>query len=89
MAYSLVGSNRAWFDTPAFTAGDVVTVEVERAPGADGLLRVRVDGKRVRELRGSPSDGLLYPIVSLYNTVQSIAMVAQSSRFWPANLAST
>ena len=65
-----------FFDPPAFAAGDVVTVELERAPGVDGVLRVRVAGKVARELRGLPRDGMLYPIVCLDNSKQSYTMVA-------------
>jgi len=68
--------NRDLFNPRPFTAGDVVTVELERAPGVDGVLRVLVAGKMPRELRGLPSDGVLYPIVCLSNEVQSISMVA-------------
>jgi len=64
------------FDSPPFAAGDVVTVELERARGVDGVLRVRVAGKVARELRGLPRDGMLYPIVGLFNSQQSITMVA-------------
>ena len=66
----------ATFDPPPFAAGDVVTVELERAPGVDGVLRVRVAGKVARELRGLPRDGMLYPIVCLRNSLQSYTMVA-------------
>ena len=66
------------FTPPAFTTDNVVTVELERAPGVDGLLRVRVAGKTPRELRGLPSDGMLYPIVCLCNSKQSISIVALS-----------
>jgi hypothetical protein len=65
----------AIFNSPSFTTGDVVTVELERAPGVDGVLRVRVAGKIARELRGLPRDGVLYPIVGLRKQ-QSITMVA-------------
>ncbi len=44
----------AYLDSPAFAAGDVVTVELERAPGVDGVLRVRVAGKTPREWKGLP-----------------------------------
>ena len=64
------------FDSPPFAAGDVVTLELERAPGVDGVLRVRVAGKVARELRGLPSDGLLYPIVCLNDKKQRYTMVA-------------
>ena len=64
------------FDPPPFDAGDVVTVELERAPGVDGVLRVRVAGKTPRELKGLPRDGMLYPIVCLCSSKQSITMVA-------------
>jgi hypothetical protein len=56
-----------WLDPPPFTAGDVVTVELERAPGVDGVLRVRVQGKTPQELEGLPRDGMLYPNVGLAN----------------------
>jgi hypothetical protein len=64
------------FDSPAFAGGDVVTVELERAPGVDGVLRVRVAGKVARELKGLPSDGMLYPAVCLNGKQQSYTMVA-------------
>ena len=65
-----------WFDPLSFAAGDVVTVELERAPDVDGVLRVRVAGKPPRELRGLPRHGMLYPIVGLWNNVQSYSMIA-------------
>jgi len=68
--------NDCFFNPPPFAAGDVVTVELERAPGVDGVLRVRVAGKTPRELRGLPKDGTLYPIVGLANRMQSYTMVA-------------
>ncbi len=64
------------FHPNPFSAGDVVTVELERARGVDGVLRVRVAGKVARELRGLPRDGMLYPIVGLWNKQQSVTMVA-------------
>jgi hypothetical protein len=66
----------AYLDSPAFAAGDVVTVELERARGVDGVLRVRVAGKVARELRGLPRKCMLYPIVCLVNIEQSYTMVA-------------
>ena len=65
-----------WLDPNHFDAGDVVTVELERAPGVGGVLRLRVAGKMPRELRGLPSDGVLYPIVDLMSSKQSITIVA-------------
>ncbi len=59
--------------TLSFTFGDVATVELERAPG---VLRVRVAGKTPRELRGLPIDGMLFPIMRLCNSEQSITMLA-------------
>jgi len=64
------------FDSPAFAAGDVVTVELERAPGVDGVLRVWEAGKMPQELRGSPSDGMICPIVCLGNKKRSYTVVA-------------
>ena len=64
------------FDSTAFAAGDVVTVELERARGVDGVLRVRVAGKIAREWRGLPRDGMLCPIVCLCNSKQRYTMVA-------------
>ena len=70
-------SNFAWmFNSPLFAAGDVVTVELERAPGVGGVLRMRVAGKTPREWRGLPSDGMLYPLVCLADKSQSYTMVA-------------
>jgi hypothetical protein len=55
---------------------DIVAVEVERAPGVDGVLRVRVAGKTPREWRGLPSDGMLWPMVCLQIEEQSYTMIA-------------
>jgi len=63
------------FNPRPFTAGDVVAVELERTPGVDGVLRVRVAGKTPRELRGLPKDGMLYPMVGLWHSKQSYTMV--------------
>jgi len=68
------GQQQLTFPSYCFTAGDVVTVELERAPGVDGVLRVRVAGKAPRELRGLPKEGMLYPIVCICNSQQSIRM---------------
>ena len=60
-----------------FSAGDVVTVELERRHGQDGVMRVRVAGKAfVRDMTGLPRDGMLYPAVCLWNSEQSCTMVA-------------
>jgi hypothetical protein len=64
------------FNPLPFTAGDVVTLELERALGVDGVLRVRVAGKEPQELGGLPRDGMLYPIVGLRNDGLSYTMVA-------------
>ena len=60
-----------------FSKGDVVTVELERRHGQDGVMRVRVAGKAFdRDMTGLPRDGMLYPAVSLANSEQSYSMVA-------------
>ena len=60
-----------------FCAGDVVTVELERRHGQDGVMRVRVAGKAfVRDMTALPRDGMLYPAVCLCNSKQSYTMVA-------------
>jgi hypothetical protein len=60
-----------------FSPGDVVTVELERRHGQDGVMRVRVAGKAfVRDMAGLPRDGMLYPAVCLANSKQSYSMVA-------------
>jgi len=60
-----------------FAAGDVVILELERAPGVDGVLHVRVAGKFwSAKLEGLPRDGMLYPIVCLDKCVHSYTMVA-------------
>jgi hypothetical protein len=46
------------------------------APGVDGVLRVQVAGKTLRELKGLPRDGMLYPIVCMCERYQSYTMVA-------------
>jgi hypothetical protein len=64
------------FTPRPFATQDTVTVELERAPGVVGVLRVRVAGKMPREWRGLPSDGMLWPIVCLVHHKQSYTMVA-------------
>jgi hypothetical protein len=64
------------FTPRPFATQDTVTVELERAPGVVGVLRVRVAGKMPREWRGLPSDGMLWPIVCLVHPSQSYTMVA-------------
>ena len=60
-----------------FSPGDVVTVELERRHGQDGVMRVRVAGKAfVRDMTGLPRDGMLYPAVCLGCKKQSCTMVA-------------
>ncbi len=60
-----------------FRGGDVVTVELERRHGQDGVMRVRVAGKAfVRDMTGLPRDGMLYPAVCLWNRKESYSMVA-------------
>jgi hypothetical protein len=59
-----------------FTAGHVVIVELERAPGVDGVLSVQIEGNPRQEWKGLPRDGMLYPIVCVCNAVQSYTMVA-------------
>ena len=63
------------FKPGPFCSGDVVTLELERAPGVDGVLRVRVAGKTPRELKGLPRDGMLYPIVCMCFRAQTYTMV--------------
>jgi hypothetical protein len=59
-----------------FRGGDVVTVELERRHGQDGVMRVRVAGKAFdRDMTGLPRDGMLYPAVCLLSK-QSYSMVA-------------
>ncbi len=60
-----------------FSEGDVVTVELERRHGQDGVMRVRVAGKAfVRDMTALPCDGMLYPAVCLLDSKQSYSMVA-------------
>jgi hypothetical protein len=67
-----------------FAAGHVVTVELERAPGVDGVLSVQVEGYPRREWKGLPRDGMLYPIVCVCSNVQSYTMVALPVSVLPA-----
>jgi hypothetical protein len=73
------GKQQGAFTSPGafFSPGDVVTVELERRPGQDGVMRVRVAGKAfVRDMTAQPRDGMLYPAVCLSNSKQSYSMVA-------------
>jgi hypothetical protein len=56
---------------------DVVTVELKRRHGQDGVMRVRVAGKAfVRDMTALPRDGMLYPAACFCNRKQSYSMVA-------------
>jgi hypothetical protein len=60
-----------------FSPGGVVTVELERRHGQDGVMRVRVAGKVfVRDMTALPRDGMLYPAVRICHSKQSCTMVA-------------
>jgi hypothetical protein len=77
-------NHNAWVDgkmqgsyADSFSTGDVVTVELERRHGQDGVMRVRVAGKAfARDMTGLPRDGMLYPAVRLDGNKQSCTMVA-------------
>lgn len=59
-----------------FTKGDVVSVELKRRTGHDGVMRVRVAGKAPKwDMTGLPRDGTLYPAVCLLNDKQSYTIV--------------
>ena len=71
------GKRQGSIKSEFFSAGDVVTVELERRHGQDGVMRVRVAGKAfVRDMTALPRDGMLYPAVCLLNSNQSYSMVA-------------
>jgi hypothetical protein len=64
------------FNPRFFVRGDVVSVELERRPGQDGVMRVRVAGKAPQQdMTGLPRDGMLYPAVCLVNDKQSYTML--------------
>ncbi len=67
--------HHVWFFETTFAARDVVTVELQRARGVDGVLRLLVAGEAPQELRGLPRDGVLYPIVGLGHA-ESVTMIA-------------
>jgi hypothetical protein len=71
------GQNGSPYFAPWFFAkGDVVSVELERRPGQDGVMRVRVAGKAPKQdMTGLPRDGMLYPAVCLLNDKQSYTML--------------
>ena len=76
-SYIWVDGERRGAPGDFFCAGDVVTVELERRHGQDGVMRVRVAGKAfVRDMTGLPRDGMLYPAVCLWNRKESYSMVA-------------
>ena len=64
------------FSRGFFDRGDVVSVELERRPGQDGVMRVRVAGRAPKQdMTGLPRDGMLYPAVCLLNGKQSYTML--------------
>ena len=65
-----------YFDPGFFDTGDVVSVELERRPGQDGVMSVRVAGKAPQQdMTGLPRDGMLNPAVCLLNNEQSYTML--------------
>ena len=70
------GKQQRGFSSGFFDSGDVVSVELERRPGQDGVMRVRVAGKAPKQdMTGLPRDGMLYPAVCLLNDEQSYTML--------------
>ena len=70
------GKLQGSFSSGFFDSGDVVSVELERRPGQDGVMRVRVAGKAPKQdMTGLPRDGMLYPAVCLLNDKQSYTML--------------
>ena len=70
------GKQQGGFSRGFFDSGDVVSVELERRPGQDGVMRVRVAGKAPKQdMTGLPRDGMLYPAVCLLNDEQSYTML--------------
>ena len=70
------GKRQGSFSSGFFDSGDVVSVELERRPGQDGVMRVRVAGKApTQDMTGLPRDGMLYPAVCLLNGKQSYTML--------------
>ena len=70
------GQRQGDFSIGFFNTGDVVSVELERRPGQDGVMRVRVAGKAPQQdMTGLPRDGMLYPAVCLHNNEQSCTML--------------
>ncbi len=80
--YTEVRPKNSWYFTSTnafFSEGDVVTVELGRQHGQDGVMRVRVAGIAfVGEMTALPRDGMLYPAVCLGHSKQSYSMVAAS-----------
>ena len=70
------GKQQSVISSGFFAKGDVVSVELERRPGQDGVMRVRVAGKAPKQdMTGLPRDGMLYPAVCLLNDKQSFTML--------------
>jgi hypothetical protein len=67
--------NRTSFSPCCFNKCDIVTLELERRPGVDSVLRARVKGRTPQEMRGLPESGVLYPIVCVVNDRQRLTMV--------------
>ena len=70
------GKQQGGYSSGFFDSGDVVSVELERRPGQDGVMRVRVAGKAPKQdMTGLPRDGMLYPAVCVLNDEQSYTML--------------
>ena len=70
------GKQQGGYSGGFLNTGDVVSVELERRPGQDGVMRVRVAGKAPQQdMTGLPRDGMLYPAVCLLNNEQSYTML--------------
>ena len=67
--------NRSSLSPCCFNKCDIVTLELERRPGVDSVLRARVKGRTPQEMRGLPESGVLYPIVCVVNDRQRLTMV--------------
>ena len=81
------GGKPVYCVSPCFDQGDLVTLELERFPGSECVLRIQVAGRTPQEIRGLPQNGLLYPIVCLANDCQSVTMIPARAAVMPSPMA--
>ena len=68
------GYSEGYFSPGCMEPGDIVTLELERRVGCEGVMRVKANGRPTKQMAGLPSEGVLHPVVNILNRLQSVTI---------------